>query len=160
MDALAEDNPLKQEFTALLEPGIKFMSLDMLKSLAVDPFPESTRRPVLFENLCAWMQRAVGLGMHGYMWLDGSFLTRKAEPNDIDCVVVIERFPAVADAQTVHDIQAHIDQRAIKVSYHLDMYPLNNLDPETARIYLPYWRGWFGYHRDGATAKGIARIEL
>jgi len=161
MNQVVSPSPLpKAEYPPLLDAGIKYMSMDMLHNIAVEPFRTSVRRPILFSNLQIWLSRATILGLKGELWVDGSFLTEKKEPNDIDCVLIIDAFPSDISAESVRNVSAHLDKSVIAAQYGMDLYLVARTPQTPEKEKLSYWRGWFGYCRDGITAKGIARIEL
>lgn len=146
------------EFTALLAPGIHRLSEADLEQLAVMAFPKSVRRQVLFAHLQLWLSALRATGATGYVWLDGSFMTEKPEPSDIDLVA----FPSWAATLPV-DVQGRVvalfDQAAVKAQYSLDVYLVNPGQANTVQM-TSYWRGWFGFCRDGTTAKGIAEVMI
>jgi hypothetical protein len=60
------------------------------KTEFVDAFPRSDTRKAIFQNFSEYMGRLVpiiGTGFH--QWIDGSFVTRKLNPRDIDFVTFI-----------------------------------------------------------------------
>ncbi len=66
-------------------------TLDEFQQVFVDAFPRSTTRKRLFDNYLDWVfdfQRDI----FGYFtqWIDGSFVTRKENPNDIDFVTFLD----------------------------------------------------------------------
>jgi len=142
----------------LYVPGIHTVTEPDLKIRAVDPFPGSIRRPLLFAGLTDWLEALRATGASGKCWLDGSFLTDKPEPNDID-LVVFPMFAAVPSPAVQTRVQELFNQAAVKAKYRLDVYFVH---PNAANLVqmTSYWRGWFGFCRDGATAKGIAEVIL
>lgn len=60
------------------------MSLPELRRICVDRFSSSTRRPLLFAELERLTSDLTSLGIICELWIDGSFLTEKDEPDDID----------------------------------------------------------------------------
>lgn len=60
------------------------MSIGLLKEITVDAFPHSQRRPWLFKELERLHSYLCGVNAHCELWVDGSFLTEKLEPDDID----------------------------------------------------------------------------
>ena len=146
------------EFVPLLAPGIHRMGEANLQHLAVTAFPASARRPLLFTNFEHWLNVLRSTGAAGRVWLDGSFLTAKPEPTDIDLVVLPEwqMSPSSADQQKI----AHLFDKAVaKAQYGLDVYVVD-VRGQNAVEMASYWRGWFGFCRDGLTAKGIAEVGI
>lgn len=151
----------KPDFPALLAPGIHTLTLPDLYALAVAPFQSDARRQDLFEMLTTWTSAVRASGAGGMLWLDGSFLTEKPMPDDIDCVLWNPRWLAAANATPPNQLQLQrlLDKPTARALYGLDLYPEapspNNLIHREA-----YWRGFFGFAHDRVTAKGLAEIHL
>jgi hypothetical protein len=142
----------------LYAPGIHTVTEPELKIRTVDPFPGSLRRPLLFSGFTEWLAELRATGATGKCWLDGSFLTDKAEPSDID-LVVFPTFAALPSPAVQTRLQELFNQAAAKAKYRLDVYLVPPDNPNLVQM-TSYWRGWFGFCRDGATAKGIAEVIL
>ena len=139
-------------------PGIHTVTEPDLKIRTVDQFPASTRRPLLFTGLATWLAQLRATGATGKCWLDGSFLTDKPNPNDID-LVVFPMFTAVPSPAVQSQVQELFDKATARARYDLDVYVALPGAPDFVAL-SSYWRGWFGFCRDGATAKGIAEVIL
>lgn len=147
----------KKEFPPLLEPGLHSFEVSELEALTVSNFPNSSRRVELFNALLSFLQSLSGLGILGNLWVDGSFLTEKEEPADIDALFEFHG----PSAETLSDEQRRfaeslLDPRFAKARFGIDLY----LCPQDQAAQLSYWRGWFGFCRDSRTAKGIAIIGV
>ena len=70
-----------------------------MRSLVVDAFPLSTRRAMLFLELERLHQELLAIGVVCEIWIDGSYLTAKPEPDDID--VIFSAWAADLDAMPV-----------------------------------------------------------
>lgn len=79
----------KDEFPPLLGEGLHPMSIRDLKTLVVDGFPQSQRRAPLWSNLVALIDKLTLRGIECDLWVDGSYLTKKLEPDDVDFVLDI-----------------------------------------------------------------------
>ncbi|MBW5437444.1 hypothetical protein FXB41_22610 [Bradyrhizobium canariense] len=77
-------NGPKQAFQPLLPPGRHVIGLDEFKALAVARFSTSVRRPLMFTELERLVADLIALNLTCELWVDGSFLTEKPEPDDID----------------------------------------------------------------------------
>lgn len=64
------------------------MSLQEFAQKFVAPF-NSTRRSKIFAALEEFYAQLHMLGLSGELWLDGSFLTEKKDPDDLDGVLVV-----------------------------------------------------------------------
>jgi len=143
----------------LYEPGIHRVTLDALEQTAVSPYPGSGRRAILFRNLGQWLEALKARGVTGRCWLDGSFLTAKLEPGDIDLVLFPNPLQVAPTAQVIAELQRLLDQPYAHASFELDVYIVDPTSPKAVEA-SAYWRGWFGFCRDGVTAKGIVEIAL
>ena len=76
------------EYPPLLQPGLHEMSMTDLKALVVDAFPLLTKRQGHWDNFVKIVERLKKLKVPCKIWVDGSFLTKKIEPSDIDFVVI------------------------------------------------------------------------
>ncbi|GAB2599365.1 DUF6932 family protein [Spirosoma areae] len=66
------------------------LTLPEVDSYFVTAFPESTKRPVLynyFKNYIDELKQLIARPVQ--QWLGGSFISNKLDPNDIDCVNLI-----------------------------------------------------------------------
>lgn len=88
-------NPIECESMAtadnhepLWPPG-EFITLTVeeISACCVEAFPASKTRSGLMADFQLVVRLLVGLGVEGEVWLDGSFVTRKVDPQDIDFVV-------------------------------------------------------------------------
>lgn len=123
----------------------------------------TTRRPIYtgFKEHCS------DLFVHGISpdseWLvDGSYLTAKLDPGDIDFVVAYD--PAVLTPENSIIVDALLSGPTTKSTYHCDAYPLAIL-PASHPAYhsvtvrgREYWEKWFGRDRAGRP-KGIVRLQ-
>ena len=87
--------PRKEDFPPLLADGLKVRTLEEIDALCVDAFPLSSTRKRLMAGLRAMVDRLVDVGIQGNLWIDGSFLTTKTDPDDVD--IVLELSQATTD---------------------------------------------------------------
>ena len=140
----------------LLEPGLHDFELEEIGNHFLKEFDGSTTRAPLIASLEAYAQHFLDLGASVELWIDGSFTTKKLDPNDIDLVV----FSSEAAVNSLPPKQqsmfgALLDQPTVKKRFGLDVYfcPVENQPMRS------YWRGWFGFDRS-EQPKGIARIMV
>ncbi|WP_219342155.1 DUF6932 family protein [Pseudomonas crudilactis] len=150
-------NLIKVDFPPLLGRGIHEISLSDLRSLVVDGFPDSRRRPALFECLLTYLELLRDLGLVADVWIDGSFMCNKHEPEDIDMVVLYD--PAVvrdlsdANWNAVNDL---LTTEYAKARFNLDVHAVSGDDEEGTA----FWFQKFGTQRDEITPKGLALLRL
>lgn len=143
----------KVDHTPLLSPGLHRMTRAQLFTLAVHPWRSQSHRVRLFQGLLNWSSalRQAGLPPRR-LWVNGSFLTAKAVPRDIDCVLWCEA------ADRALDLWPLLDHAAARVLYALDVYA-EMPEPSAAFHREAYWKGLFGFAHDGVTAKGFVEIS-
>ena len=75
----------------LASDEIEEISLADFKQFSVDGFPESITRKVLYDNYLAWIL-AFQTEVFPYFeqWIDGSFVTQKRDPRDLDFVTFLD----------------------------------------------------------------------
>lgn len=121
------------------------------------PFPESTRRPKLLEQLCVYLKLLAETGVKAEIWLDGSFTTEKIEPDDVDMVVVYDPVSVNAMPHSARlGFKTLLNTNIAKTRYDIHVFAVDDRD----RDGKAYWRGFFGFMRDERTPKGIATIGV
>ena len=87
---MGSSSPHKPELPPLLQPGLHRVTMPRLRKLCVDAFPLSTTRLKLFDGLNRLLAWFAQTSIAAEMWIDGSFLTQKIDPSDVDLVLKIE----------------------------------------------------------------------
>jgi hypothetical protein len=149
----------KPEFAPLLRPGFHELDLAALRRMCVDAFPVSLTRAGLMTSLDNIARRIHDSGIKGEIWVDGSFVTEKLNPDDVDFLL------AVSDA-TLRSMSAEAQAffrwfmtTSLKGSHKLDNYVyVRSAAPESEWLYA-YWLKQFGFSRSEAM-KGIAVVKL
>lgn len=148
---------LKPEFPTLLSPGFHQYQLSELHATFVAPFTESVRRSMLLAGLLQFIEELKALSIRGELWFDGSFVTEKCDPDDIDLVVILDPVSLADLTPEQQQIARHLfHQPSSKAKYNCDVYFASSDDVGM----VSYWRGWYGFKRDQRTAKGIGFIPL
>lgn len=133
------------------------MALEDLKLRFVDPFPHSIRRGVIFDKFSQFLKDILCLNFVTELWLNGSFVTEKPEPGDIDVV-------AFYDADKANRLNGShreflLDIELIQLKFFTDIRFVKNND-ENKRS---YWRGWYGFARNekpkGFVCLNIGRLK-
>ena len=151
----------KPDYPPLLAPGLHRLTLQGLYDLAVLPFPSDAQRAVLFQKFRLWESEVKASGIKATLWVDGSFLTQKPSPEDVDCVIWRPHWiDLVNDTPSNRGALSRLfDHSAAKTLYDLDLYletpPADQLVHREA-----YWKGFFGYCHDRITAKGFAEVNV
>ena len=144
------------EYAPLLEPGLYDVPFDGLKEiltkLLVRPFADSRHRELLLEHLLALLTEVRSVGIFTEAWIDGSFVSDKEEPGDIDIVLWYN----VASSLSPRELRTYrelLDSDFMMFRYGCDVYLAANGNDKQRR----YWKNWFGYDRTGHP-KGIVRV--
>jgi len=150
---------MKPDAPPLLEAGIHHLTSHRLKQIAVDAFPADTRRSELFGKFLAWREQLRSAGISGVAWLDGSFLTQKFNPDDIDLI-----FWSPTTTRPLSDAEKRLvakllDKPTCRATYDLDVYCESPRGEDVVHSQA-YWKGMFGFCHDGRTAKGIAEVVI
>jgi hypothetical protein len=150
----------KEEFPPLLPPGFHPMDLATLRRLCVDRFPASFTRPGIMNNLGQIIARINSSGIPSRLWIDGSFLTEKLNPDDVDISMNISAqvyFGMPANQRAFFD---GFRNNSLYASHRVDNYGLIIDESRPEGIWLlAWWLRQFGFSR-ADEMKGIAEIQI
>ncbi|WP_050587392.1 hypothetical protein [Mesorhizobium sp. LSJC269B00] len=154
----------KDEFPPLLPAGLHRMTEDELKVLVVDAFPLSTKRPLLWQRFLNLMDEARQLKLEFEVWIDGSFLTQKIEPSDVDFVLDFDvdaiNNPAPSQVPFLRELanQAFKPQKLHSfIMFHAPT--AHGQHAEGERLH-DQWVKDFGFSYVAREPKGIAVLEV
>lgn len=104
------------------------------------------------------------VGVEGELWLNGSFLTDKIDPKDLDFVLSVSAEHYDNSTVEMRSVFDKIESENLKPGYSCDCYLLTEWTEghplyESGQQLRQYWLGIFGRNRSGAE-KGIAVIRL
>jgi hypothetical protein len=154
---MARDN--QQEFPPLLQAGFHTKTIDELRQLCVNGFPQSVRRPKIMEGLDEIIWELSELGIVAEVWIDGSFTTKKIEPDDSDLLICIkEDFLNTATREQhvfINDLKNK--RKGFKDKFYCDLYVLVEYGHATSKWMRSYWIKQFGFSRSNEM-KGIVII--
>ena len=156
---------MKFDANGYLDAGLHPTTLADIRTHFVDPFPAPSTRPTVYagyERHTAELQKS---SVEFEQFLDGSFVSNKQDPGDIDLLGMadlhaIDALPA-AEKQRLHDLFLG---PACKQTYECDAYFLPSV-PDTDPAYphfrrqRKYWMGEFGFDRMDRP-KGILTIKV
>jgi hypothetical protein len=149
----------KIDFPPLLAPGIHALTLVQLENLTVSAFPMDNERTRLFTLLSLWINKVQALNVSAILWIDGSFLTKKIAPGDIDCVVWSPTTNLALTPASKIELNQLFGHDYARVHFGLDLY-LEIPAPDQVLHREAYWRGFFGFQHDRRTAKGFVELKL
>ena len=140
------------------------MSASDLKSLVVDAFPLSKTRATLWQAFDKFIQELKAADLHCDVWLDGSFLTKKIDPDDVDFVL---DFPvSVLDAVDITQaaLVNKISKQGFKTqklhSFVIYSAPVIDLRHAESLHLHNQWERDFGFSYVKKEPKGIAVMEV
>lgn len=147
----------KIDYPPLLPIGVHRHTLVSLEALTVTAFPKSTRRKPLFDALDVYLSLLASLGLKGRAVIDGSFLTDKQEPDDIDLVLVANHAALSAvPAESKKQLAILTNTGFVKTRFNLHVFLVLDSNKEQ----LAYWLNFFGTQRDEITPKGLAELRI
>ena len=152
-----------------LEPGFHDWTLDEVHERLVLGFPRSETR----RRLASGYERLIGVFARNELdveqWLDGSFVSSRENPRDLDLVTIME---AQVYASLPEDVQMDVQQtydRSAKAEFGCDSYfairwPDDNPGFDDWVAPRDYWTALFGYERPRPpfprrVPKGIIRLQ-
>ena len=144
-------------FEPLLPPGIHDLEVSEIGNHFLSKFSTSTTRAVLIAGLQDYLDCIRKYSIDYEIWIDGSFVTKKENPRDIDMVV----FASNIQIQSIpismrEELELLLVGRShIRQKFGLDVLFAVSEDKEMRS----YWRGWYGFDRN-EHPKGIARIFI
>lgn len=157
-----------------LPPGSHEVTFDDAKEFFVNAFPDSKTRLQNWNCFIEYVKNLINIGIKDMqLWIDGSFVTNKINPNDIDCVIYIgiQILNSLnAQQQSILSevlIPGNVESREIiKDAFHTDPYLLLDLvnvpsHPayETMMARKTYWENWWGHDRQ-ENAKGYIILSV
>jgi len=146
------------EYAPLFGPGFCDVPFDSLKeSLTkslVSPFDGTRCRELLLAHVLALLGEVRKVCVFTEAWIDGSFVTDKEEPNDVDVVLWYNTVSSISPRE-LRIYRELKDSDLMRTHYCCDVYLAKNGNDRLRR----YWENWFGKDRTG-TPKGIIRVAF
>lgn len=153
----------KPEFLPLFSTGRHEVSLAELRQICVDGFPLSTTRYKIMEGLEKVLQELRAGSIEGEVWVDGSFVTEKMNPEDVDLVLRVSAqfYDNATDKQrkTVDWLASNLRNTHLCHSYSFMEWPENHPNYWPGQYMFNYWMRQFGFSR-GNEMKGIPVVAL
>lgn len=145
------------EYDSLLPPGIHDITELEIDNHFLSAFKTSITRSKLIDGLHQFLAALRSCGVPCEVWIDGSFSTKKPDPNDIDLVV----FASSQDINQLDTVKQHYlnslfaDRINTKRIFGCDVFISLTEDPN----HRSYWRGWFCFDRL-ERPKGVAKLVV
>src|SRR5262245_28434346 len=116
------------DFPPLLPQGLHAKTWAEIEAMCVTGIPLSTSRPTLLAGLRALVDRLMAVGVTGELWIDGSFVTQKLEPADVDIVLHLTPAAFSNGGQALQALLRWIGsgdaaiRAQVKQQFHCDVY--------------------------------------
>jgi hypothetical protein len=140
----------------------KLIALELMifQEKFVISFDGSSTRQKIYENYLVYIidfhKEIVDVWQQ---WIDGSFITDKKDPNDIDLVNFIDSYAfSSKGAELIKFLTKYGSKDKYKVDgYCVPVYPSDDERYELTYRYMKYWEKWFGHDRSN-NPKGIIQL--
>lgn len=145
------------EYPALLDQGFHAMTLEELGDVCVNGFQNNEHRRELWSRFERFLRRLRSTGLDYELWVNGSFLTQKREPADIDVVVFYDpqAVNSLGDSEKATIRHLFEQPRVTKLRYRTHAFFAPKIDAKA----LSYWQRWFGRDRSN-NPKGIVKLTI
>lgn len=138
----------------VLPPGIHDASLDEIRTL-FGQFHETDRRPRLFEKLQKLVYQIKSLGFIRHLIVNGSFVTSKPDPEDIDLILAIN--PEILQrAEWAPAEYNALSSRRLRRQYQFDVL----VAPADGSAYSEYIELFSRIKGSPGGQKGLVRLQL
>jgi hypothetical protein len=152
-----------EEFPPLWPQGFHELTLTDIEQKCLVPFALSSSRPDLMAALELVVEQLNAKRLAGVIWLDGSFVTEKINPRDIDFILVAESSVYdEANGEQLELLDGLTDGEMWKPPLLCDTNTAYIDPPEqqgTSNV-LDYWTNRFGFSLGDRSPKGIVVIKL
>nr|WP_145680535.1 hypothetical protein [Azospirillum brasilense] len=139
------------------------MSLVNVRQLCVDEFPLSSTRAPIMDGIENVINVLMSSGVRGRIWVDGSFMTQKVNPEDVDILLEISADNYDNGSYNVKRaadwVGSNLKETHLCDSYLLVSYPPGHQFHPEGQFVLAYWMRQFGFSRSDQM-KGIGVVNL
>jgi hypothetical protein len=136
-------------------------ALEFFKAIFVDNMEISKTRKPLFENYLQYLDAIKNVIPNGFhQWVDGSFVTQKQNPNDIDIVTFINFQDFERNIKTFDILRRwRFDKTKGIDGYFVPIFPENHRKSVVFEMEKKEWIFQFCNDRNG-NSKGIIQISF
>jgi len=151
---------MKIEYPSIIAVGIVNMNLDEFEDWSKTSFKDSAYRQSLLNNFKELIKKVQVFGFSFEIWVDGSYLTEKPEPDDIDMLIIVSRRVinklSLDKQDELYNKYFSIEGKSnIKQLYKCDINFMYKEDNKRRA----FWLDLYGYSRD-KKPKGIISIKV
>lgn len=136
------------------------LDLETFQDIFVVDFQNSNTREKLFMNYHSFLEtfKQEVLEVDFVQWIDGSFVTKKQHPQDIDIVTLIDNKTYELKEKEISYFQSLDFYQKTKIDcYFLRLYPENNVKYVRTKSDLAYWENQFSFAKKNKTSLNRSR---
>lgn len=132
------------------------LTLDELNHFFVEPFDVNSSRHQLFRGFQNYLNDLQQLVQTDFkVWVDGSFVTKKVNPKDIDLVIILDHKVVQKHFETL--MFKFINVKSLKKAgidvYLVRMFPITHKDHSKYISDSLYWENWFSKSKKNRAQK-------
>ena len=150
----------KPTFPPLFPPGLSEVQVQDLDQLFVGPAFDTPRRRRMTAQLRMFIAELDRLGVHGELWINGSFATKKPEPSDIDLALSIPRVivSTMSDEslQRIRFLSDEENRAYVRSRWQVELYVFESSNVARRQYFL----NLFSRNPDNTNRKGIPFVKL
>ena len=155
-----------------LPSGVHEATIEDFKTRFVDNVPESKTRTGVFAGYMDYRNDILDLDIVIKQWLDGSFTTRKVDPNDLDVISHVDALKISKNRYTIDQFRrlfidgiqsnrGHLNSKYKCDPFAIVVYPPNHKFHNLTLNTINYWLDCFGHDSRvaGRPPKGLIEIN-
>ncbi len=141
------------------------LSLEEFEAFFVVDFPLSSKRKEIFANYKSYLEAfQQEISSNFTQWLDGSFITQKVSPKDLDFVTLLDFEIANSKSELLRSKllkQGAMDFFGLD-AYLVEVFPENHKNHFITQSDLAYWNNWFSRTSENRVGKSFPKgfIEI
>lgn len=141
-----------------LPPGIHLYTIEQIKQ-AFGSFQTTDQRPKLYKKLLELVEEAKGFDFMRYIVIDGSFVTDKSDPGDIDLIIVVDQdIMSRLETEILNPFAYNLlSSRRLKRRFSFDVFVAAE-NSDVLSNYINFFSRIKNGNSDGR--KGIVRLDL
>ena len=124
-------------------------TFEAFENLLVQSFPRHSARYAILEGYKRYLERLkIVLNANFYQWVDGSFVTEKMNPNDIDVVTFVHYEVFFRKERELMGLIAPESKLIYKVdAAFVPVYPTNHKLHQVTEWDMNFWKDFYGHTR-------------
>jgi hypothetical protein len=124
-------------------------TFEIFEENLVDAFPTDSTRHIIFEGYKKYLKRLKDVvGLNFYQWIDGSYVTEKLNPNDIDIVTFLNYDIFFQKEHELINLISPESKLLFKVdAAFVPIFPLNHKSHYATQWDINFWKNFYSYTR-------------